>query len=378
MREVCEQQFCTGCGLCASICPVSCIAMKTGKLGHLFPTIDSKKCVNCGRCLKQCPVLNPVVLSKTVRAFSAWSRDETDYRSSTSGGVSSVLAQFVIDHGGVVYGCAVLANAEVEHIRISKREELSKIKGSKYVQSSIIRVLPQIKDDIKEDRIVLFIGTPCQVAAVKKLFVNSPEKLILVDLVCHGVPSQESFHNYLRRYVPLYKIDDLKFRTEEGFVIKAYSKKELLYSSLELWSNRYKDYFYNAFIDGFSYRDSCYQCRYASPNRCSDITIGDFWGLGEESPCEGMLEHKYGVSLVIPITEKGKALFDQLFSKLIIYERPISEAISGNDQLRHPFYKTNKIIAYRFLQPFIGDKSAYHFIMGLVKLKRKILRISNR
>ena len=362
MRMVCDREICTGCGLCISICPVSCIMLTSGKLGHLFPKIDSKKCVSCGLCVKQCPALNPIDLSAPLHAFAAWSKDDDDYKSSTSGGASSVFAQYVINLGGVVYGCAVLANAAVEHIRITKQEDLSKIKGSKYVQSSITKVLPQVKDDIKKDRIVLFLGTPCQVAAVKQLFPFTPNKLILVDLVCHGVPSQESLHNYLKRHVSLKDIDEIKFREEDGFVIRAYSKGVELYSSLELWNNRHKDYYYDAFMDGFSYRDSCYQCRYASPNRCSDITIGDFWGLGTEAPDDFIPEHRYGVSLVLPTSNKGMAFLEEIADAMFLYERPLTEAINGNEQLRHPKAKTRIIKVYRSLRPCFGDKGAYQIV----------------
>lgn len=375
MRKICEQNSCTGCSLCAAMCPVSCITMKAGKLGHLFPRIDNKKCINCGLCTKNCPALRPVELSAPYRAYAAWAKDESDYRSSTSGGASSVFSQHIIRHGGVVYGCAVLPGAKIEHIRVNKIEDLYKIKGSKYVQSTITESLRLLKKDIKEKKTVLFIGTPCQIAAVKNLFKIIPENLYLIDLVCHGTPSQKSLQDYLKRHVPIDKIDDIKFRSEQGYVINAFSNKETVYSSLELWTYRYKDYYYNAFMDGFSFRDSCFQCRYANPCRCSDITIGDFWGLGKEVSCEQIPEHKYGISLVLPITKKGESLFHDVAKSMNVYERPVSEAINGNDQLKHPKERTKKAHLYRACQPIGGDKNTYYVIIGLMKLYSKIRNI---
>lgn len=369
MKTICEHTYCTGCGLCASLCPVSSITMKPGKMGHLFPKINNKKCIDCGLCEKSCPALNPVELIAAQHAYAAWSKDDADYRSSTSGGASSVLSQYIINKGGVVYGCSVLCGAKIEHIRIEKKEDLHKIKGSKYVQSSIVKVLTQIKKDVKEKRIVLFLGTPCQIAAVQKLFKNTPDNLFLVDLVCHGTPSQRSLHDYLKRYVPLDEIEDVRFRSEEGYSIKVFSKNKNVYTSSELWSCRNKDYYYNSFMDGYSLRDSCHKCKYSSPNRCSDMTIGDFWGLGKEMPCEDIPEHKFGISLVLPITAKGRTLFNEISNAMNVFKRPISEAINGNDQLQHPKEISMKARIYRFFQPIIGDKGSYDVVLFFIKLK---------
>ena len=371
MRTICEQNSCTGCSLCAAMCPVSCITMKAGKLGHLFPRIDNKKCINCGLCTRNCPALKLVELSAPYKAYAAWAKDESDYRSSTSGGASSIFSQYIIRHGGVVYGCAVLPGAKIEHVRIDKIEDLYKIKGSKYVQSTITESLRLIKKDIKEKKIVLFIGTPCQIAAVKNLFRNLPDNLYLIDLVCHGTPSLIYFQNYLKRHVPLLKIDDVKFRSESKYITSVFSNNKVIYSSSDLWKYRYKDYFNNAFMDGFSFRESCYQCRYANPNRGSDITIGDFWGLGKETSCDQIPEHNYGISLVLPITKKGETLFQEVAKVMNVYERPVSEAINGNDQLRHPKERTRMTNLYRVSQPVLGDKNAYYFVIGLMKLYSK-------
>ena len=375
MKTICEHHSCTGCGLCASLCPISCITMKPGKIGHLFPNIDNKKCINCGLCLKRCPILNPIDLSSSQHAYAVWSKDESDYRSSTSGGASSVFSQYIILKGGVVYGCAVLQDAIIKHIRIDKIEDLYKIKGSKYVQSSIVEVLPQIKKDVKEEKPVLFLGTPCQIAAVKMLFKETPENLYLVDLVCHGTPSIRFLHNYLKRYIPIGKIDNIKFRSEKEYVINVFSGNTLFYSSKKTYNYQHKDYYIDAFMNGFSLRDSCHQCIYATSKRVSDITIGDFWGLGRELSCEEIPEHKYGISLVLTNTKKGQSLFQTISNKLNVFERPITEAVNGNERLRYPKEKTKMTATYQFCQPFMGDKGAYVFVMKLAKLYSQLRKL---
>lgn len=369
MKTICEQHLCTGCGLCATLCPTSSIMMKTGKLGHLFPIIDNEKCINCGLCTKKCPSINPIEFSMPQHAYAAWSKDEYDYRSSTSGGVSSVLSQFIIRQGGVVYGCTVLPGARIEHIRIDHEEDLYKIKGSKYVQSSIVGILPQIKKDVRDNRLVLFIGTPCHVAAVKRLFKDIPDNLFLVDLVCHGTPSQQSLSSYLKPQIPIETIDDIKFRSDKNYIINVYSNNSIVYTS----PDRHKDYYLGAFYDGYSLRESCYQCRYAKSKRGSDITIGDFWGLGKESSCDEIPEHKYGISLVLPNTDKGQIFFHDISHFMNVFERPISEAIHGNQRLVHPVEKTKGMYIYRFLQPLLGDKSAYEFVTALIKFYSSLI-----
>ena len=353
---VCEYNSCTGCALCASICPVSCITMKPGKLGHLFPQINKAECIDCGLCRKKCPSLNPIGLNYSQHAFAAWAKDTFDYVSSTSGGVSSVLSRFIIDNGGVVYGCAFLHGPRIEHIRIERKDDISKIKGSKYVQSSILKALQEIKEDIKVGRMVLFIGTPCQTAAVRNLFVNVPDNLFLVDLVCHGTPSQKTLFDYLKRQVPIAAIDDLKFRSENNYVINVFSTNRIVFTSPLKSNENGRNYFLGAFLDGYTIRDSCSRCIYSTPKRGTDITIGDFWGLGKELSCEEIPEHKYGISLVLTNTEKGWSLFNAVSGALNVFERPVSEAVNGNDRLRHPKERTTSAGLYCLLHiSLLGD-----------------------
>ena len=366
MKTICDRITCTGCGLCVSQCPVHCITMKPGKLGHLFPVINKKRCIECGLCSKNCPSLNYIEMNPPQCAFAAWSKDDAEYKSSTSGAAASVLSESIIHHGGVVYGCSVLSGAIVEHIRIDKYQDLYKIKGSKYVQSSILKIIPQIKKDVEDNRLVLFIGTPCQTAAVKKLFLNKPhDNLFTVDLICHGTPSLKSLHKYLKQHVKLNRIENIQFRSGNEYIINVYSDNRIIYTS----PPRDEDYYLSSFYDGLSIRDSCHQCIYAKSIRCSDITVGDFWGLGNELSSDNIPEHNYGVSLVLPNTDKGLKLFETVTEKMNAYERPVSEAVSGNDRLRYPKERVRWTKLYRLCQPVIGDKGAFFSVKLMMRFE---------
>lgn len=379
MKLICDKKECTGCGLCAARCPKHCIEMKPGFLGHLYPEIDQSKCIDCKLCQKGCPSLQDISSCYPKKAYAAWSKDEEDYISSTSGGIASVLSQYIVAKGGVVYGCSVLPNIQISHIRVDKLENLHLLKGSKYVQSQIKDIIPQLRKDVLERNLVLFIGTPCQVAAIKQLYKTMPNNLYLVYIICHGTPSNQFLKDYIQRNLKIdaARVTNVKFRLPDAFSLCVFEQDKLLYKSNNLWTHRYEDLYYNTFIDGYTYRDSCFSCHYAKSNRISDLTIGDFWGLGKEVSDKDIPEHKNGISCVLPITDKGMILLNAICFNINIYERPVPEAINGNDQLRHPKNKNWRISMFQKLHNLIGIKAAYHLIVAdrMVKYKlRKILK----
>lgn len=379
MKLICDKKECTGCGLCAARCPKHCIEMKPGFLGHLYPEIDQSKCIDCKLCQKGCPSLQDISSGYPKNAYAAWSKDEEDYISSTSGGIASVLSQYIVAKGGVVYGCSVLPNILISHIRVDKLEYLHLLKGSKYVQSQIKDIIPQLRKDVLERNLVLFIGTPCQVAAIKQLYKTMPNNLYLVDIICHGTPSNQFLKDYIQRNLKIdaARVTNVKFRLPDAFSLCVFEQDKLLYKSNNLWTHRYDDLYYNTFIDGYTYRDSCFSCHYAKSNRISDLTIGDFWGLGKEVSDKDIPEHKNGISCVLPITDKGMILLNAICFNINIYERPVTEAINGNDQLRHPKNKNWRISMFQKLHNLVGIKAAYHLMVAdrMVKYKlRKILK----
>lgn len=366
MDKVCDFDKCTGCGLCASSCSKGCISMsKRDSLGHLYPIINAESCIDCGLCQKKCPVLNPVVLNLPTAAYAVWSRDEEDYKSSTSGGAASVISQYVIENGGVVYGCAMLPDIEVKHIRVDNISDIKKLKGSKYVQSNMEDVYPQLKEDVKSGRMTMFIGTPCQVAAVKKLFKNQPDNLILVDLICHGVPSVDILKKHIKRVVPYPHYSNVSFR--DGNLNRVCLKVEVdgdaVYSRYHNPRNRrYDEWYIDTFLDGYTYRDSCYHCQFACAKRGSDITIGDFWGLGKKIPADYIPAHPNGCSVVLPSTETGNIVVEAISSKVYLYKRTVKEAVEGNGQLNRPVILGKRRRIFRRLFPLIG-RFAYKLLI---------------
>ena len=362
-HSVIDPVDCTGCGLCAHICPSKCISMKEGKLGHLFPSVDSKKCIHCNLCVKKCPSKSPIRLGYPLAAYAAWVQDEDDYLTSTSGGAASALSHDIISRGGVVYGCTMGESSVVKHIRVEDSERLNTLKGSKYVQSDIKGIFSILRDDVNEGRPTLFIGSPCQVAAVKSMYPDTPTNLYLVDIVCHGVPSLGVFQNYLKNKFGRAHFDSISFRRGSELILEIEDRGDVIYRA-----NHRDDLYYTLFMQGFTYRDSCHQCKYAQPNRISDITIGDFWGLGRYGKCN-IPEHKHGISVILPISEKGMSLIDRVRDKLNIYERPIEEAIQGNSQLKSPAMAGKRIKLFQWLEPLLGIERAYKFVHADVTLK---------
>lgn len=374
MKEICKKEQCTGCGLCVSRCPKGCISMQNDYLGHLYPLINQSKCIDCGLCKKGCPSLHILKSEYPKTAYAAWAKDCEDYKTSTSGGAASIITNYILSNGGIVYGCSVLPKIKIEHIRIDNIADAYKLKGSKYVQSNIINVLPQIINDVRAGKQVLFIGTPCQVAAVKQLFKEIPDNLFLIDIICHGVPSNKWLIDYTKDYlnIDINKVTDIRFRTITAYKLCIYNNDNLLFESRSLWQHRYQNLYMDTFIDGFTNRDSCYNCHYAKPERISDITIGDFWGLGENLDDSYIPEHKYGISCVLPITDKGKQLIDMIKNKMNIYERLVQEAVNGNSQLKAPKIKDWRICIFRCLCKYATISFSYKLSMADKIFKYKI------
>lgn len=387
MNKVCDYDKCTGCGLCASSCSKGCISMsKRDSLGHLYPIINAESCIDCGLCQKKCPVLNPVELNQPTAAYAAWSRDEEDYKSSTSGGAASVISQYVIENGGVVYGCAMLPDIEVKHIRVDNISDIKKLKGSKYVQSDMEDAYPQLKEDVKSGRLTLFIGTPCQVGAVKQLFKDQPDNLILVDLICHGVPSVEILKKHIKRVVPYSHYSNVVFRKGYHLCLSVEVDGEKVYEHYLQKPRRFDEWYIDTFEDGFTFRDSCYYCRYANLNRVSDITIGDFWGLGKKIPADDIPAHPNGCSVILLSKEKGNKVVEALSSKFYLFKRTVQEAAEGNYHLRKPNVLGRRRRLFRKLFPIMGilayrlvifDKYLiwrivpHHILEYLIKQRRK-------
>lgn len=345
MNVICDKDKCTGCAACMNICAHKAISMKeVMPLGFIHPTIDSNACVDCGMCVNICPVNHPVKLNEPLKAFSAISRNQDDLMTSASGGASSVLANVIVGRGGVVYGCVQKNYKDIAHRRIDCIEDLYRLKGSKYVQSDIGYSYNDVKCDLEKGKEVLFTGSPCQIAGLKVFLRKDYERLYLVDLVCHGVPSQKLLREDVDFLLEDYPNVDkssvcVEFRHKKRQQEKRFEPNwgTFIMGGGEIFAHKKKkqkfltDNYITAFMAGTIFRENCYTCPYAQRKRSGDITIADFWGLkGEKVPMTN------GVSLLMPSTEKGLRLVNSGKPYLCFEERPVEEAINGNGQLLHP------------------------------------------
>lgn len=372
--------FCTGCGACIEICPVHCIVMREDEEdGHLYPVIDDNSCIACGRCLDVCPVYGPFELYYPKKAFAARAKADDDYITSSSGGVASVLSRMVVEKGGVVYGC-ISEGMHVHHVRASSVSDLARFKGSKYVYSELKGTFRSVKKDLSEGMTVLFIGTPCQTAALRKYAGNMSGGLYLVDLICHGVPSRKVLEEHFAKMIPGINVDRLSFRRGNDFILEAFSEGKTVYSA-DYGKRQWSDMYFLAFMNGIAFRKSCYRCRFACPERSSDMTIGDFWGISDITSLPFACRN--GLSVILPVTEKGMELLDMAEERLEMSERSVSEAVAGNEQLRHPFRLTNASRIFRVLYsmhiPF--DTAVRSVLSGRIAwlmLKSRLRKIKHR
>lgn len=377
MEQICSKDLCTACAACLNICPKEAIKMvEEGAAGYVYPAIDQTLCIDCGLCVNTCPVNHPVSQHTPLKAYAAISRDEEDLMSSASGGASSLLAQEVLRNHGVIYGCGQENYRKVMHMRIEDPSDAWKIKDSKYVQSYIGTIYKQVKTDLQAGRQVMFSGTPCQVAGLRNYLRKDYPNLLLVDLVCHGVPSQKLLRD---------NIDEILTQsgTPDGDYRLSFRRKQRQTSGLDLRfgvfltkdaipavRGRLVDFPHNNYITAFMasliFRENCFSCPYACVQRVSDVTIADFWGL---VPCT--VPNNRGVSLMLVNTEKGQVAINGIRPYAQMEERPVSEAIRGNGQLQHPSKRPSE--RDRFLQQY-ADTPQLAYAENLRRY-RKELRI---
>lgn len=352
--EICINRACTGCGLCSNICPKNAVLMKSNNAtGHLNPVINKELCIECGLCNCKCPQNSTFEGVLPIKTYAAWQKDEIKQKGSSSGGVASAFYEDAISRGYYVVGAVLCDDFSTKLIVTNDITDIEKFKSSKYEQAEANDVYNRITEILKNGGKVLFIGTPCQCAAVKEIGkAYATWQLIIVDLICHGVPSYTCFMDYIRwiEKEKKTKITSVSFRTIYG--------EELVLKNGEkiIWDRRWREDFYlYAFNKGLICNEACYQCKYAYSNRISDITIGDFWGIGKQEP----FEHPgRKVSVIAVGTQKGVD-FVNMCSDLVLVERSYDEAVLGNSQLKNPAKKHHMYNKFWSLYSSEGIESAF-------------------
>lgn len=355
--EICKNNSCTGCGACHNICPRKCIKMIENKEGILVPSIDKQKCINCNLCIQTCPENNKIDFYSPLKVYAAWSLDENIRKNSASGGIAYEIYKYVIENGGVAFGTKFNEKIELEHTIATTLEQVKEFCGSKYVQSNIGKSYSDVKKCLKENKEVVFIGTPCQISGLKSFLKGIDTKnLLTIDLICHGVPPQKYLKDYIN-YLPISKkVEDISFRGRNNWYFTAYCKNEIIYKK-----HNKEDLYYRAFLDGLFYRENCYNCKYARKERVGDITLGDFWGLGKKVKFDYPIED--GVSVILVNTDKGNKTIESLSKKIFMEERTIEEAVEGNAQLKQPSKKHKNTEQFEQIYKEQGFKIALEKIM---------------
>ena len=357
--KICSAESCTACGACANVCPESCISFGENKYGEAHPAISLDLCIGCGCCVRVCPNNHELKFNWPIKCFAAKRIDVVKRRLSASGGIGAAIAEEMTAEGnrGVVYGTAY-DNALTPCLqREEGSEALDKFKGSKYVQSVVPPgMLRRVKQDLEQGRKVAFFGTPCMVAGLKGFLGREYGNLLTVDLICHGVCPTKYLHEEiddLRRRYRLDPVSDIRFRGNDELLFKS-TLRDLLFGrrpktnyALSAWTEKNgksrmtysgdaeHNYYLAGFLKSLSLRESCYQCHYSRPERISDITIGDYIGLGEKTKFQTC---KSNISFVSVNTRRGLMFFEALLQnhEVEAEERPYEERLAYAPGLREP------------------------------------------
>lgn len=368
--ELVDKLNCTGCMACVSACPRQCIDIVKGKLGHLYPKIIGEQCIECGKCRRICPEIVPLTFHSVSKSYAAWSLDRENHKSSASGGAAAEFYYQALHDDFWICGVEYRENFHVVHTLTDSMETVSRFKQSKYVYSEMGTVYVEIEKLLKRNKKVLFISLPCKVAGLLGFLGKHYCNLLTVDIVCHGTPSHENLRNHIFNMDKEKKASKLKFRIENEFL---FDLSDAAGTDIYRRIGR-EDTYLAAFLEGLNYRDSCYYCSYAKPERVSDITICDFWGLGLELP----FDHPYmgAVSAVLVNTEYGRSFVEKCKRRLFMEERPVWEAVKGNAQLKAPTEIHPKRKAFESLYKTHGFEVAVKRCLNeeITKESRRLLK----
>lgn len=364
---------CCGCSACVHICPKHSISFLEDKEGFLYPKINLETCVDCGLCEKVCPIINQESEREPLEIYAAKNDDEGIRLKSSSGGIFTLLAEKIIQEGGVVFGARFNEKWEVIHDYTETRDGLSSFRGSKYVQSVIGENYKQAENFLKAGRMVMFTGTPCQIAGLKKFLRKDYDNLLTMDFVCHGVPSPLMWREYLNFEIARIKdssvLDGVRFRDKSlgwkrfSFVLcfsRATPMREQNCFVAEFTDNDYM----KAFLSNLSLRPSCYNCSAKAGKSRSDITVGDFWGI--ENVCPKFDDDK-GVSLLMINNSKGKDFY-ACIKRINVIKVRLEDCLKYNQAYKYSVPKpVNRAFFFKCIQKNKGVKDA------LILCERKIL-----
>jgi len=370
-----KKNDCCGCTACKHICPKFAIEMQPDEEGFLYPEINQQLCIDCGLCKKVCVFQNGYETTNNYnppKVYAAKNKDEDTRMNSTSGGVFTAISDNVLMNNGLVFGAVFNENMEVIHKVANKSDERNRFRGSKYVQSDLKNVYMEIKQQLNEDVQILFTGTPCQTAGLKSFLGNeNTEKLILCDIVCHGVPSPLIWREHLAQIesISKNKIVAYNFRDKtigwRGANITINLKDRI-------WKNNHLARTYsNLYFSHYIIRPACHNCKYTNTERPSDITIADFWGIEKNMPD---FDDNKGVSLVLVNSYKGLRLLESVEDRLVIRVSNVKDCLQP--QLSEPtkpslkrleFWNAYHTYGYEYVVKLYGGYNVVYFFKMIIK-----------
>lgn len=377
MLEICPPESCTGCMACAASCGSNAIETVVNDIGFRHPRIIQDKCIDCGLCQRICPTVNPPLLAPPLETFAVAAIDRMVLSNSASGGAAGLLTAWIINRGGVVYGCDGTDIGHVSHRRAETLTDAACFAGSKYLQSDISSIYPAVKADLLNGRDVLVIGVSCQIAGLKKYLRKDWDNLYTIDIICHGAASQKMVDDNAEYYCSELGVGALQNVNFRKKIVDPEGSGRIQYGFyFDVDGRKYDNHgFDDPFTFGYGtnllFRDCCYQCPYTRSERVADLTVGDFWGLGDDAG----FRCADGVSVVMSHTSKGGEMVEVLRSRAKIVQRDFAEAATGNPQLLTPtrpgFY----------LKKFRRDYPEKGFAASLKSIRKRFLwrvRIASR
>ena len=387
-----DKTKCCGCFSCENICPKQAIESVSDNSGSLYPKIDLNKCIDCGLCSKVCNYKNQKYYLKPIKGYVAITKNEGILKKSTSGGIFSTIAKKYIQDGWKVCGCiGYFKNEEyiVEHVLTDDYKIIEKMQGSKYVQSSIKKVLIEIKKLLNNGEKILFSGTPCQISALKFFLRKEYKNLITIEIICHGAPSLKLLNDYIKFYNLKNNctLTDIVFRTKKygwkniGYIKYKKNSKNII-KTKDLIFN--ESSYYYLFEKGYFFRESCYKCSFAGEMRMGDITIGDYWGIEKVHPeLLKKININMGTSCLIINSNKGTKIIENCSDLFYLFESSFDNIRKYNKQLNVPTKRPDDLDdiieqynkeGYIAIDDFFRKKYKKYYIQKLKNKVKKILR----
>ncbi len=351
-------KYCTGCCACMNICSNNAIKMEHNDIGELTPFINYDLCTNCNLCSKMCPQNNLIKKNSSFDCYAVWSKESSIRKQAASGGFASGIANYFLNNKQyIVYYCDYDDDLELRYFEVKSLSDINKLAGSKYSQVNAEYTYTKIKNQLNNNINVIFISLPCQIAGLLAYLKKNYTNLITIDIVCHGTPPNK----YLKEYVKYLCGTNIKCKVEFK---KKYKQFFTLYKNNKLLYKKHhsKDIYFTAFYQNIISRNSCYTCQYATDKRVGDLTIGDFWGLGE---IKTIKKPSKWVSLVLINTDKGMIFFDTIKNAFIIEKRTVEEAVRGNGRLQKAPGKSQNAINFQ------KSYNIYGFIDSIKKIEMK-------